>query len=299
VHGGSAFFDRAEVRDLLAYLKVCVAPDDEVSLARIVNVPARGIGDAALARLQEFAAAGRLALSDALARAAEVPHLPRGAADGMRAFSAELARAREAFAGGRLAEAARQLVDRVGLFGHLRQGVKSIEAGTRKVEAVESLLRSLERFEQRQSRQVTLATWLARLALDSREVEQVDGEGVALMSLHAAKGLEFPVVFLAGLEEDLLPCAGIQGEARDLGEERRLAYVGITRARELLYLTRAAARVKRGKTIPRTPSRFLADLPAGAHALHDPCAAEAPADVAARSSEVLAALRARLGGGRG
>jgi DNA helicase-2/ATP-dependent DNA helicase PcrA len=100
-------------------------------------------------------------------------------------------------------------------------------------------------------------------------------------------------VFLLGMEEDLLPCAGIQGEARDLEEERRLAYVGITRARERLYLTRATTRVKRGKTLARTPSRFLRDLPSDAWEDHD-AAAPDPVDTASRSSEVLAALRERL-----
>jgi DNA helicase-2/ATP-dependent DNA helicase PcrA len=164
------------------------------------------------------------------------------------------------------------------------------------VDGIDGLLRSLEAYEGR-SAKPSLATWLQRLALDSRAEEDPEtGDGVTLMTLHAAKGLEFPIVFLVGAEEDLLPCAGIQGEARDLDEERRLAYVGITRARERLYLTRAAARTKRGKVMPRTPSRFLDDLPAGAHEKVDPDAREAPADVAAAASSVLAELRARLGG---
>ena len=116
------------------------------------------------------------------------------------------------------------------------------------------------------------------------------------MTLHSAKGLEFPVVFLVGVEEDLLPCAGIQGEARDLDEERRLAYVGITRARERLYLTRAGARTKRGNAQPRTPSRFLGDLPEGAWEKVDPNAREAPEDVAAFSAGVMARLREKLAG---
>jgi len=119
------------------------------------------------------------------------------------------------------------------------------------------------------------------------------------MTLHAAKGLEFPVVFLVGVEEDTLPCAGIRGEPRDLDEERRLAYVGITRARERLYLTRAAARTRRGKVQPRTPSRFLGDLPAEAHEVVDPAAlAAAPQEVAAHADRVMEGLRARLGGGK-
>jgi DNA helicase-2/ATP-dependent DNA helicase PcrA len=162
---------------------------------------------------------------------------------------------------------------------------------------VEGVLRSLESWEGRE-RRPTLEGFLQRLALDSREEEPDESSGVTLMTLHGAKGLEFPVVFLAGCEEDLLPVAGIQGEARDLEEERRLAYVGITRAREALWLTRARVRARRGRVEPRTPSRFLADLPAGAWAEHDPAAASAPADVASRSGEVLAALRARLAAGK-
>ena len=181
------------------------------------------------------------------------------------------------------------------LYTHVRASVQSLEAGSRKVDALDGLLRSLEGTCSRTARP-SLATWLQRLALDSREEEDPSGEGgITLMTLHAAKGLEFPVVFLVGVEEDYLPCAGIQGEARDLDEERRLAYVGITRARERLYLTRAAARTKRGKLLPRTPSRFLDDLPAGAHEQVDPEALPAPQEVAAHTESVMASLRARLG----
>ena len=164
------------------------------------------------------------------------------------------------------------------------------------MDAIEGVLRSLDAWEQRTSRP-SLAAFLQRLALDSRAEEDPEaGEGVALMTLHAAKGLEFPVVFLVGVEEDLLPCGGLKGEPRDLDEERRLAYVGVTRARERLYLTRAAARTKRGKAEPKTPSRFLADLPPGAFEAVDPAAREAPEDVAAFSASVMARLREKLTG---
>jgi DNA helicase-2/ATP-dependent DNA helicase PcrA len=295
VHGGPAFFDRAEVRDLLAYLKVCAAPEDEVSLARIVNVPARGIGDASLERVHAFAVAEGVHLLDALGRAAEVPDLPRGAAERIAAFVALLERHRARFRDGRVAEAARALVAEVDLYAHARGTVRSFEAGQRKVDAIDGILRSLESFEARAARP-SLAAWLQRLALDSRaEEDPQDGDGISLMTLHSAKGLEFPVVFLVGVEEDLLPSAGIQGEARDLAEERRLAYVGITRARERLYLTRAAARMRRGKVIPRTPSRFLDDLPPEGHEKVDPAAQESREDVAAVAAGVLASFRARLG----
>ncbi len=300
VHGGPAFFDRSEVRDLLAYLKIYAAPHDEVSLARIVNVPARGIGDASLERVHEWAVERGLPLFDALARAAEVPDLPRGAADRIASFLSLVERYRARFAEGRIAEAAKALVAEVDLYAHARGSVQSIEAGSRKVDAIDGVLRSLEAYEQRSARP-SLSAWLQRLALDSRDEEDpAEGDGVALMTLHAAKGLEFPVVFLVGVEEDLLPCAGIQGEARDLDEERRLAYVGITRARERLYLSRAAARIRRGKTQVRTPSRFLDDLPPEAHEKVDPSAFSAPPqEVAAHTELVLSALRAKLGRGGG
>ncbi len=275
VHGGPAYFDRAEVRDLLAYLKVCVAPEDEVSLARIVNVPARGIGDASLERVHAWAVGEGIPLFDALARAGEVPDLPRGAAERIAAFVGLVGRYRARFAEGRIAEAARALAAEVDLYAHARGTVQSLEAGQRKVDGLDGLLRSVEAHEARSARP-SLAAFLQRIALDSRQEEDPEeGDGVSLMTLHAAKGLEFPVVFLVGAEEDLLPCAGIQGEARDLAEERRLAYVGITRARERLYVTRAASRTKRGKTQPRTPSRFLDDLPSGAYEKVDPAAVEA------------------------
>ncbi|HYG70024.1 MAG TPA: 3'-5' exonuclease, partial [Anaeromyxobacteraceae bacterium] len=298
VHGGPAFFDRSEVRDLLAYLKVCVAPHDEVSLARIVNVPARGIGDASLERVHDWAVAHGLPSFDALARAAEIPDLPRGAAERIAPFVELVRKYREKFEEGKLAENARALVAEVDLYTHARSTVQSLEAGMRKVEGLDGLLRSLESWENRTARP-KLGTWLHRLALDSRAEEPEAQEGITLMTLHAAKGLEFPVVFLVGVEEDLLPCAGIQGEARDLDEERRLAYVGITRAREMLYVTRAETRTKRGKIMARTPSRFLEDLPKDAHERLDAAAfSSKPQDVAAHTEDVMAALRARLGGAK-
>ena len=140
--------------------------------------------------------------------------------------------------------------------------VESSKIAARKVENLESLLHGIERFEERNKGE-GVAGYLARLSLDSREEEPGEdaNDAVTLMTLHSAKGLEWPFVFLAGMEEDLLPHSGMQGEIANPDEERRLAYVGITRAREKLYLTRAAARFKNGQPKPRTPSRFLGDIP--------------------------------------
>ncbi|HET7755200.1 MAG TPA: UvrD-helicase domain-containing protein [Anaeromyxobacteraceae bacterium] len=296
VRGGAAFFDRSEVRDVLAYLKICVSPDDEISLSRVVNVPARGIGDASMERLHAWATEHRKPLFTALEAAPGVEGLPRGAGERMAEFAALIRRYADAFRGGAIAATARRLIEEVDLVAHARATVKSAEAGARKADGIDGVLRSLEQYEQRTTRKPSLATWLARLALDSRD-EEAKGEGaegVTLMTLHAAKGLEFPVVFLIGMEEDLLPCSGIQGEARDLDEERRLAYVGITRAREQLTLTRAAVRAKRGKLLARVASRFLSDLPAGSFAEDDGTVPPPAAEVSSRSAEVLARLAERL-----
>ncbi len=295
VHGGSAFFDRAEVRDLLAYLKLVASPEDENSLSRIVNVPPRGIGDTSVEKVHAHAVAHGLPLLEAFRQAERVEGLTRGAPEKIAEFVALLDRTRAAFTGGELVAAARRLVEELDLYAYARSSVSSAEAGQRKVDGIDGILRSLE-WSQGRDRKVSLAAWLQRLALDSREEEDPAAEeGISLMTLHASKGLEFPVVFLVGVEEDLLPCAGIQGEARDLDEERRLAYVGVTRARELLFLTRAKQRVKRGKVLPRTPSRFIEDLPADSHVVVDPNAqAATPAEIAAHTSSGLADLRARL-----
>ncbi|MEI6226320.1 MAG: UvrD-helicase domain-containing protein [Deltaproteobacteria bacterium] len=295
VRGGPAFFDRAEVRDVVGWLKACAFPDDDVAFSRIVDVPPRGIGDVAMERLGNWASGNRMSISAALRLAGQVPDIPRGAPEKMAQFADQLDLFRKRFGPGRIAEPARAMFEDLDLKGWFRRTVSSPEAGTRKAESVDSLLRSLEWHERRDPKS-TLRTFLQRLALDSRDEEPEEADGVTLMTLHSAKGLEFPVVFLIGVEEDLLPVSGIQGEARDLEEERRLAYVGITRAREVLWVTRAAARTRRGRIEPRTPSRFLEDLPPGAHVRHDPAGGESAAAASARSAEVLQALRARMAG---
>ncbi|HTP52194.1 MAG TPA: UvrD-helicase domain-containing protein [Anaeromyxobacteraceae bacterium] len=297
VRGGPAFFDRSEVRDVLAWLKVCAAPHDDVSLARVVNVPPRGIGDVSLGRLAEWASAEAVPIWKALSLASSVPGLPRGAAEKAGDLVAQVERFRARFGALPLAQAARAMVEDLGLAAWLRSGVQSREAGERRVAGVEGVIRSLESYGERE-RHPSLEGFLKRLALDSRDEEPEDAEGVTLLTLHGAKGLEFKVVFLVGCEEDLLPVAGIQGDARDLEEERRLAYVGITRARERLWMTWAKVRLKRGRIDPRTPSRFLSDLPAAAHLEHDPAGGDAAEDAASRSAEVMAALRARMNVGR-
>ncbi|MBL8955995.1 MAG: UvrD-helicase domain-containing protein [Myxococcaceae bacterium] len=263
VIGGQEFFDKREVKDVIAYFKAIANPLDQMSLLRIVNVPARGIGDVTLERLSTFAQENDKPLWDVLKAAADVPDLPRGAAEKVGEFCDLMERYRAEFAKGHLGHTTRKLLEEIDFAAAARASTNSPTAAARKVQAVEELIRSLETFETKEGARARLMNYLHRLSLDTREEEEEpDRKGsVTLMTLHSAKGLEWKHVFLIGLEEDLLPHSGMQGEPPNPEEERRLAYVGITRARERLVLTRAANRVKRGKVLPRTPSRFLSDLP--------------------------------------
>ena len=300
VVGGTSLFDRKEVRDLIAYLRAALNPRDEVALLRIVNVPARGIGDTTVARAQELARARKGTVWDVFCSApAELAH----AAERIAGFVAVLRKYGEKLSQRGFSEAARALVEEVGLFEEARRGAQSLPAQARRIEAIESLLGQLIEYEKREEQKLAeklaqppetqgpnpeapdgapaaddddgfasgLPGYLMRLALDSKDADGDGGDVVTLMTLHGAKGLEWRCVFLTGLEEGLLPHSGrgfddASGEpqadgAINLEEERRLCYVGLTRARERLILTRAAERVKRGKPIPRTPSRFLEDIP--------------------------------------
>ncbi|MFL5321715.1 MAG: ATP-dependent helicase [Myxococcaceae bacterium] len=278
VVGGSEFFDRREVKDVIAYFKVIANPLDEVSLLRIVNVPARGIGDVTMERLVAHARALQLPLSQAMAKASEFEDLPNGAAERVSDFLSIIDRYRKSFTKGNLSAVTSQLLDEIGFKEAARMQTQSATVADRKLKSVDQVLQSLDAFEKREGPKAGLLTYLNRLSLDTKDEEDEvphDNRRVTLMTLHGSKGLEYRVVFFVGMEEDLMPHSGMQGEAQNLGEERRLCYVGITRARELLYLTRAATRIKRGKEVPRTPSRFLADLPPELVELNDLTAAPA------------------------
>ena len=263
VVGGSEFFDRREVRDVLAYLKVLANPADEVSLLRIVNVPARGIGDVTVEHLVGHARNRGLPLADVLDDPGSVPGIAPGAARAVQEFSRLIHATRGRLRSEPLSAVTRSLLGEIGFEAAARAGTGSAAAVDRRLAGVEGILGSLEQFERR-DRRTDLVGYLNRLSLDTREEEEGPAPTrVTLLTLHGAKGLEFRTVFLVGMEEGFLPHGGMQGEPPDLKEERRLCYVGITRARDELILTRAATRLRRGRDVPRTPSRFLADIPAG------------------------------------
>jgi DNA helicase-2/ATP-dependent DNA helicase PcrA len=285
MQGGQQFFERKEVKDVIAYLKLALNPRDEIALRRVINYPARGIGQTSLERCAAWAAARRVPLWDALLGAGEIVAGPPRAA--VAGFVALIERTRAALATS-TSGAAQDLVSAVGLYDDIRAAATTALAAQRRIDHVQDLLRSIKDREARAPGIDSLREYLHFLTLHTNDDDdrEADTDRVTLTTLHGAKGLEWPVVFLVGVEEELLPHARTlydDGEtgAADVAEERRLAYVGITRARERLYLTRALARHKHGKERPRTPSRFLAEIPAELTTTRD-LSAEARAPVAAQ-----------------
>jgi len=240
------------------------------------------------------ARACELPLWDAMQKAEAVPDLPQGAAPKVAEFLALIDRYSALFTRGNLAEVTARLLSEIGFAEAARSYTQSAAAAERKLRSIDQVLASLAAFEKREGPKADLLSYLNRLSLDSREEE--DGPAarrVTLMTLHGAKGLEYRVVFLMGMEEDLLPHSGMQGEPQNLEEERRLCYVGVTRARETLYLTRAATRIRRGKEVPRTPSRFLSDIPAELTEVLD-LAAPPPGPPTEKEKRFFADLKARF-----
>ncbi len=281
VLGGTQFFERKEVKDLLAYLKVCLDPADEIALRRVINYPSRGVGDVALDRLGAFATARQCSLSKAVEQAAEVPELPSGAVAGCADLVRILSETRARFARGEPSGAiARAVCDAIGLKRDIQAGATSNAAAARRWGNVEGLLNVFARRDERGlgGTKPTLE-FLRVLALREEGEDEAPKDAVTLTTMHGAKGLEFPYVFVVGLEEGLLPHIRSQTEratdvplaeaASSLEEERRLFYVAVTRAKEKLYLCRADVRAFRGKLAKRVPSRFLVEIPSDLYALRD------------------------------
>ncbi len=259
---GVAFYQRREVRDVLAYLRVLVNPADEVSLLRIINTPPRGIGKTTLDRLRTAAQPAGRPLAAVLRDAAAVEGVRPVAAQRVASFVDVLDRIAQ-FAAGPVAPAMKAVLEISGLEAALRQEARSrgVEE-TERLENVRELLSSAAQYDA-DSAEPSIADFLRRVALTSdQDAVDPDAGCVMLMTLHAAKGLEFPAVFLIGLEEGLLPHERALRGAGDLEEERRLCFVGLTRARRTLVISRARQRMIAGVNTPRAGSRFLRELPA-------------------------------------
>ncbi|MFJ8730458.1 DNA helicase PcrA [Streptomyces bauhiniae] len=267
VVGGVRFYERKEVRDVLAYLRVLANPEDSVPMRRILNVPKRGIGERAEAMIDALAQREKISFPQALKRVDEAYGMAARSTNAVRRFNALMDDLRTIVeSGAGPATVLEAVLERTGYLAEL-QASTDPQDETR-IENLQELAAVALEFEQEREdgEQGTLAEFLERVALvaDSDQIpDEEDGDGViTLMTLHTAKGLEFPVVFLTGMEDGVFPHMRALNQTKELEEERRLAYVGITRARERLYLTRAALRSAWGQPSYNPPSRFLEEIPA-------------------------------------
>ena len=255
--GGVGFYDRMEIKDLLAYLRVVCNPNDSMSVRRIINVPSRGIGATTLDRLINFATQEGIPLFQAIQRVDEITTINRGIQAKVKRFTKIF----DDFAASMLPADALDYVLKV--TGYLKnlEVQKTIEAQNR-VENIEELINAVIEYEQNTS-EPTLSDYLENVALtadiDAMETDTTDM--VTLMTLHSAKGLEFPFVFIVGMEEGYLPHQRSLDTQAELEEERRLCYVGITRAMEQLYLSHASSRRTFRETEYRVQSRFVSEIP--------------------------------------
>ncbi len=266
--GGIRFWERREVKDVVSYLRFCFNPKDAISFGRIVSVPSRKIGSVTVDALSAFSRESEADLLTLLADPARVPGLPRPAIEPLKKFRAQLESVRAVMGVLRPSELLDHVVEVMGLRQHYLDGTPQGEA---RIENINELRGLAESFDDREPSQ-GLEDFLAEIALVS-DVDAYDenGEGVTLITLHMVKGLEFPVVFMVGMEEGLLPHQRALDEhaenpslvsaATEMAEERRLCYVGMTRAKDRLYLSCAFRRHLYGRSQPAFPSRFLTEIP--------------------------------------
>lgn len=257
--GSVRFYERREIKDILAYLRLAANPYEGVSLRRVINVPVRGIGNTSIGKLESFAREQHLSLFDALKRIEESEGIPKRARNSMAAFAAivdHLSEMAQRVTVHRLTEEA--LV--VSGYVQALQAERSMEAQSR-LENVQELLSVTEQFELT-SENRSLAAFLEQVALIS-DIDSYDesGNAVTLMTLHSAKGLEFPVVYMAGMEEGIFPHRRSADDQEELEEERRLCYVGMTRARQELVFSHAHQRMLMGQIQRSDLSRFIEEIP--------------------------------------
>jgi superfamily I DNA/RNA helicase len=279
--GGFSFLDLKEVKDVLSYWRLVSNLKDDASLRRIINWPARGVGKSTIEALSDHAFKNEISIFEVLSQSQALAAIksPKSAS-GVEKFRAVLQQLRSELEAtephplGMVAWAKRSL-ELIGARKAMEEEVDDPIQAVKKWENVEELLHSLGQFipeeESVASAPVFLHLFLNRMTLDAQaeEEDQEDAkkdsraDQATLLTLHGAKGLEYPVVFLVGMEEGLLPHKKTVEEAFDYSEERRLCYVGITRARDQLYLTRARNRIRYGKPVPRVRSRFMNEIPSG------------------------------------
>tara|TARA_B110000459_G_C16599665_1_gene490384 strand:- start:128 stop:2362 length:2235 start_codon:yes stop_codon:yes gene_type:complete len=260
VYGGLRFFDRAEIKDALGYMKLVNNTHDNAAYERIINQPTRGIGRQTLEQIRAYANAAEVSLWQATEEVLDTEELTARATTSLRKFTDLITSLKHEAETLNVAEAATLILEQSGLIDLYRKDKK--DTAQAKVENLQELLNAAESFGNNDA-EATLANFLAYSILDTSATKEDQSENaIDLMTLHAAKGLEYNLVFLTGLEEGLFPHKMAMIEPNNVAEERRLCYVGITRAREKLFITHASSRRMHGKTSFQSPSRFLHEIPA-------------------------------------
>ena len=262
VVGGTSYFERKEIKDLVAYLKVIANPADELSLLRAVNAPKRGLGPSAISTFSEFARTNSVGLLDAFGNAAVIKDLSRRAVNSAEGFFELVSRYRALFgSGGEMGATLKALIEEINYEDYIINLYKTPEAASRRMENIRGFIESITRYESVENSPL-LQGFLETMALaDLINEKEKDVRGVTLISFHSSKGLEFPVAFIAGTEEEILPHRKSAESDEGIEEERRLFYVGITRAMNELFITYTDHRMKYGKERPSLPSRFLEEIP--------------------------------------
>lgn len=256
--GGTRFYDRKEIKDMLSYLKVLVNPNDSISLKRIINVPKRGIGDATVGKVSDFAESYELPLWDALSTVRNIPTLTPRNCGGIENFMEMMEKFIEMSEVLPVSNLIEMILKETGYISELEKS-KEIEDKSR-IENLKELVSDAVDFE-RSSEDTTLSAYLEKVSLvqDTDKLED-DADTIVLMTVHSAKGLEFPVVFMVGMENGIFPgMASFDSEA-EMEESRRLCYVGITRAKEQLFMTSAEVRRQFGRTVAYAQSDFINEI---------------------------------------
>jgi superfamily I DNA/RNA helicase len=264
VAGGYEYFERKEVKDLIAYLRVVANPNDDLNLLRIINYPRRGIGDNTIAHLTEHAEQTKKSIFHTINH---YPYedLTKTASEGLRSLSSMVNDLREISSRNKPAELVRALIERSRYREALMEAYDEAQTAQIKIELVEELASAASAYQE-QTNHPTLIGFLDSIALDDnayndKDKKRFSDNAVLLATLHSAKGLEFPYVFLCGMEENLLPHSRSVKDNTEVDEERRLCYVGMTRAKRHLTLSFADERNQYGRRAKRTPSRFLKEIP--------------------------------------